>query len=374
MPVEVPGGSQKEFLIVAPSGVDPTQSPDVVARLLQGDQVWRRGSVTVRSAVDTELVGLLPGALRGRPVPGPAPLAVDAGTARFAAIGEADLEQAPASLGPAVHPGRRHRRDRPALARARAGVLRWMEDRRAAARGLGPGPGRARPARRVAAGRAGPGRRRARRGGGHRRRRRRRPVVGPDRTVRAGGWCPGGSEARCPWPAPWPPTPACGRRRSAGSSGSSSSTSCVVGPVVFFAVRRRGRPELAWVAVPLVALLFTSGSWAVGRNLRKATELVHASVITTGAGGPVASTYVGVFSRSRGDGTHRVPCGLVDRHLRRRRRGGEARPRDPDLRRTGSRAWPWTRASSAWSRPPVRPLPTAPAGCRSPPRPRPAAG
>jgi hypothetical protein len=72
----------------------------------------------------------------------------------------------------------------------------------------------------------------------------------------------------------------------------------VVGPVVFFAARRRGRPELAWVAVPLVALLFTSGSWAVGRNLRKATELVHASVLTTGAGGPVATSYVGVFSRS----------------------------------------------------------------------------
>jgi hypothetical protein len=36
----------------------------------------------------------------------------------------------------------------------------------------------------------------------------------------------------------------------------------------------------------------------VGRNLRKATELVHASVLTTGAGGTVATSYVGVFSRS----------------------------------------------------------------------------
>jgi hypothetical protein len=72
----------------------------------------------------------------------------------------------------------------------------------------------------------------------------------------------------------------------------------VVGPVVFFAVRRRQRPELAWVAVPLVALLFTSGSWAVGRNLRNATELVHASIVSSSTGGPVATTYVGVFSRS----------------------------------------------------------------------------
>ena len=71
----------------------------------------------------------------------------------------------------------------------------------------------------------------------------------------------------------------------------------VVGPVLFFAVRRRGRPELAWVAVPLVAVLFSSSSYVVGRNLRKATQLVHATVMSSGPGGPSATSYLGVFSR-----------------------------------------------------------------------------
>ncbi|HJV08955.1 MAG TPA: hypothetical protein VJ653_04715, partial [Acidimicrobiales bacterium] len=85
MAVEVPGGSQKEFLLTAPSGLNP--NPDVVARLRQGDQLVASGKTTVRSTADTELVGVLPGALRGRPVPGLSPLAIDAGSARFAAVG-----------------------------------------------------------------------------------------------------------------------------------------------------------------------------------------------------------------------------------------------------------------------------------------------
>ena len=297
MPVEVPGGSQKEFLIVAPSGIDPAQSPDVVARLLQGDQIVASGHMTVRAAVDTEIVGLLPGALRGRPVPGPAPLAVDAGTARFAAIGEGDLEQAPASLGPLsslvadvdeigrLAPG------------ARAGVLRWMENggrllvdsaRGQIVSGL---PDAWQPGARGRAA-AGLG-----------------EVVATGGAVAAGRWSglvePSGRgtvSAMFRGEVPLAGTLAADaglRTPEIGwLVGFLAAYVVVVGPVVFFAVRRRGRPELAWVAVPLVALLFTSGSWAVGRNLRKATQLVHASVLTTGAGGPVATSYVGVFSRS----------------------------------------------------------------------------
>jgi hypothetical protein len=297
MPVEVPGGSQKEFLIVAPSGMDPAQSPDVVARLLQDGQIVGSARVTIRSPVDTEIVGLLPGALRGRPVPGPAPLAVDAGTARFAAVGGGDLEQAPASLGPLstlvadldeigrLAPG------------ARAGVLRWIEDGGRllvdAARGqVVPGlpdawqPG---PRGRAAAGLG--------------------EVVATAGAVAAGRWSglvePSGrgtASGRFGGEMPLASTLAADaglRTPEIGwLVGFLVAYVVVAGPVVFFAVRRRGRPELAWVAVPLVALLFTSGSWAVGRNLRKATELVHASILSTGTGGPVASTYVGVFSRS----------------------------------------------------------------------------
>ena len=57
----------------------------------------------------------------------------------------------------------------------------------------------------------------------------------------------------------------------------------VAGPVVFFVVRRRGHPELAWVAVPLVAVLFTAGSYVGGRGLRDTTRQVDTSIVATGA-------------------------------------------------------------------------------------------
>ena len=100
--VEVPGGSTKEFLVVVPGpqsfqfdGAVPVQ-----ARLRKGSTDIAAGSGRLLSSAGQELVGLLPGALAGRGVPGPAPLTVDAGTARFAAIGPAELAQAPSSLGP----------------------------------------------------------------------------------------------------------------------------------------------------------------------------------------------------------------------------------------------------------------------------------
>ena len=295
MAVEVPGGSEKEFLLTAPSGFN--SSPDVVARLRQGDQLVASGQVTIRASADIELVGVLPGALRGRPVPGLTALAVDAGSARFAAIGAGELEQAPASLGPLsvlVADVEEIGRLSPA---ARAGVLRWVDDGGRllvdAARGQTiPGvPEGWQPGRggRAAAGMG--------------------EVVATDGAVAAGRWAgliePSGRSASS--------------NRFGGELPLASSLASdaglrtpeigwlvgflalyvvVVGPVVFYAVRRRNRPELAWVAVPLVALLFSSGSWAVGRNLRNATELVHASILSSGTGGPVATSYVGVFSRS----------------------------------------------------------------------------
>jgi len=295
MAVEVPGGSEKQFVVAAPTGLN--QTPEVVARLREGDRLTASGQATVRAAFDTELVGLLPGAMRSGNVPGAAPLAVDAGTARFAALEAAELDQAPASLGPLstlaadvedlsrLSPG------------ARAGVLSWMDHGGRlivdSAKGqLVPGlpdawqPG---PRGRAAAGLG--------------------EVVATDGAIAAGRW------SGLVEPSSWGALSSRLRGDSgvAGSLGSEAGLRTpelrwlvgflaayvlAVGPLLFLTVRRRGRPELAWVAVPLVAVLFSTGTYVVGRNLRNATNLVHASVVSTGPSGPVASSYVGVFSRS----------------------------------------------------------------------------
>lgn len=295
MSVEIPGGSQKEFLLTAQSGFN--QRPNVVATLRQGETLVASGEASISAAADTELAGILPGALKGRPVPGLAPLAVDAGSARFAAIGAGELEQAPASLGPLstlIADVDEIGRLSPA---ARAGVLRWVEDGGRllvdAARGQAV-PGVPDPWQPGALGRAAAGL---------------GEVVATDGAVAAGRWSglvePSGRSMMSPRFGGDLPL----GQSLAGDAGLRTPEIgwlvgflavyvVVAGPVVFFAVRRRRRPELAWVAVPLVALLFTSGSWAVGRNLRNATELVHASILSDGVGGPVVTSYVGVFSRS----------------------------------------------------------------------------
>ena len=294
MAVEVPGGSQKQFLLVAGTAFE--QVPPVKARLHQDGKVVASGETQIRASGDQELVGLLPGVLRGRSVPGPAALSVDAGTARFAAIGEAELEGAPQTLGPLSTLAM----DVDELARlapgARAGVLSWVDEGGRllvdAERGRTvPGlPDEWQPGAR--------GRSSAGLG----------EVVATDGAMAAGRW------ANLVEPT--------ARSSSAGRGGPDVSVASslaseaglraprlgwlvgflvvyvvAVGPLLFLAVRRRRRPELAWVAVPLVALLFSTGSYVVGRNLRTATQLVHGTVLSTGPSGPVATSYLGVFSR-----------------------------------------------------------------------------
>jgi len=52
--------------------------------------------------------------------------------------------------------------------------------------------------------------------------------------------------------------------------------------------------------IPLIAVVFTGASWAGGRNLRHATQIVHSTVLSTGVTGSDAMTYLGVSSRSGG--------------------------------------------------------------------------
>ncbi|MGH3850487.1 MAG: hypothetical protein ACRDRT_12435, partial [Pseudonocardiaceae bacterium] len=99
----------------------------------------------------------------------------------------------------------------------------------------------------------------------------------------------------------------------------------LVGPLGFFVLRRRQRPEVAWVAIPLVALLFTGTSFVAGRNLRNEAALIHASVLDTGSRGSVVWTGVGVFSRSGGTVTVGMPSDWTPAETATAGQNGQAR-------------------------------------------------
>jgi hypothetical protein len=293
MPVEVPGGGQKRFVVVAGTAFEP--APPVAVRLRQADRVVASADGQLRANGDQELVGVLPGVLRGRAVPGTAALAVDAGTARFIAIGPAELAGAPGSLGPLSTLAMDAQELGELPGDVRSGVLTWVQDGGRllvdAERGR-PVPGlpeewQPGPAGRAAAGLG--------------------EVVATEGAMGAGRWAnlvePNGS------------TFSASSLSASGQMASSLASEAglrspkvawlaaflvayvvVVGPLLFLAVRRRGRPELAWVAVPLVAVLFSTGSYVAGRHLRHATRLVHGTVLVDGPAGTTATSYLGVFS------------------------------------------------------------------------------
>ncbi|MEA2974168.1 MAG: hypothetical protein QOG82_2626 [Actinomycetota bacterium] len=310
IPVEIPGGSTKEFLLVVPAwqSFRFDGAIGVQARLRDGSTDIAAGEGVLQSSSGQELVGLLPGALGGRTVPGPAPLAIDAGTARFTAIGPAELAQAPASLGPVSTIAAAADELTRLPAATRTALLGWLEqgghllvdgDRGQTVEGL---PSAWQPG---GDGRAAAGRGEVRLTAG---------------AIAAGQW------SGLVEPTGWAVTGDPGIRFGNGFVGQALANDAglrvprlgwlvaflvlyvlMAGPVVFFVVRRRGHPELAWVAVPLVAVLFTAGSYVGGRGLRDTTRHVDTSVVATGPAGSTADTWTGVFSS--GGQTSRVRFG-----------------------------------------------------------------
>jgi len=53
----------------------------------------------------------------------------------------------------------------------------------------------------------------------------------------------------------------------------------LVGPVNFFVLRRFGRPELAWITVPVLSAVFVAGFWVVGRSQLQDFTVSSASVV-----------------------------------------------------------------------------------------------
>ncbi len=306
-PVEVPGGSEKRFVVTVPTPPQASLSASstVRVRLVEGSRPVAAGTTPVRASPDQELVGLLPGVYARTASAFSAPLAVDAGIGRFVALTEEHLRLAPESLGPLSTIGMRGQDLAELPDDTRRGVLAWVASGGTLLVDVPPGtpvtglPDEWQPAvhGRGAA------------GAGH--------VRVTDGAMAAGRWN-GLVE-----PTGWNLAPsASGTGGVSGPlSGALASESglrvpalrwlvaylvvyvALVGPIGFFVLRRRHRPELAWVAIPLAALLFTTTSFVAGRNLRRAARLVHATVLSTGPLGSTAATGVGVFSPGGGTNT-----------------------------------------------------------------------
>jgi hypothetical protein len=299
VPVEVPGGSVKEVVVVVPTTSD-TDRLQLDAVLTVNGAEATSGSTTVRATSDQELVGLLPGVLQGQEPPAPAPLAVDAGTARFGALGENELAAAPASLG-ALDVVGASPTDLAALDGAtREAVLVWVAQ------------------------------------GGH-------LLVdslpGEEVDGLPAGWQPGddgrsaaglgevrataGAMASGNWSGLVEPTPVgtldggeffdpAGLDRALATDAGLRipQLGWLVGflllyvlvavPLTLTVLRRRGRGELGWVALPLVALVFTGVAYVAGRQARGETDVAHATILHTTPAGAMATTTVGVVSPGGG--------------------------------------------------------------------------
>lgn len=308
VPVEVPGGGAKRFLVTMPeiAAFADAGATSVEANLLSdGKSIARSRSVAVRFADDRELVGLLPGVRSGTDaVPAPVPLAIDGGVAAFFAIGEAELDAAPGALGPlgtiattATELSQLSGESRHALLAwvARGGTLFVDEPIGTRIDGI---PDEWQPGadgwRSAVLGR----------------------VRLTENRVRAGTW--DGLVFPSPRPVPFDfrfgPF---GMPQSVGTSLASDAGlrvpklgwllvflmlyTLIVGPVVGVVLNRSGRAELAWVVVPAVAIVFTAGTWAVGQGIRTTTSIAHGTVVESSPAGAMTTSFVGIAARGRND-------------------------------------------------------------------------
>lgn len=309
LPVEVPGGGAKRYVLIVP-GLPPFgPSAEISARLLdrEGRVLAVSPGVTARFSAERELVGLLAGARRGREVPGPAPLAVDTGVASFYAVDAEDLAAAPAALEPlgtilagsgdvaAMADGTRRR------------FLAWLE------RGgslVVDTPAGSKIAGLPAEWQPGPA--------GHHRAGLGRVIADP------GGFASGDWSGRL-----FPTANAASADPRFGPFGGDSrgiaqtladdagvrvpqlgwlllfliAYALIVGPIMGLTLQRVGRAELAWVLIPLVAVLFTTGSWVAARGLRGRTHAAHVSVVEHSPAGATVASFVGVAARGNRETT-----------------------------------------------------------------------
>ena len=83
----------------------------------------------------------------------------------------------------------------------------------------------------------------------------------------------------------------------------------VAGPGVWLVSRVLRRPGLGWVLVPLVAVAFAAGIWAFGSSLRNSAKAAHGTIVEVAPRGTVATTYSLLHSSGGRRGSVSFPPG-----------------------------------------------------------------
>ncbi len=307
-PVEVAGGSVKDYLLVVPTRWSGTLGPSEMRISLRTGDDTVEATAAMTWTGDVEVVGLVPGL--ASQAPGPTPLGTGMGRAVFDQLDAQELAT-PGALGPlgSIVTGPDGLSALPP--EAQRNVLDWVEEGGQLLVDAPPGS----------------------------------PVAGlPESWQPAGtraaagdGWVrlTDGAAARGQWGAIVEPS-----RQFSSSELTMNEMCCfagvpdsvardagmripdigwllvflvgyvvVVGPVTFVLLRRVRRTGLAWVAVPLVAVLFTAVAFTAGSGLRSDSRAAHGSLVQTSPLGDRVVSHIGLVSRDGSDATALFPDG-----------------------------------------------------------------
>jgi hypothetical protein len=311
-PVEVAGGAEKTYVLPVPTS--PFDGGNLTVDVVPDDGEPLRRTVTLQTATDTDLVGVLPllAAASGQ-LPGTTSLAVDAGTARLSVIDPDTLALGADAIGAYdVVAGVARDLDQLDTA-ALSALLDWVghggrllldDDAEPAALppAWRPGP----------AGYAFAGIGEVRRTGGAATRGAWSSILDPG---------PGSAStqdpsiARAALEGQIPPSATLARASGIDVPGIGVAVSiilgyvAIVGPLLYAVLRARRRLTLAWIAVPVISLLTAGLVVVTGNRLRTGIEPLAAGVIETWPGGGRATVNLLVASRDGGEAGADLPSG-----------------------------------------------------------------
>jgi hypothetical protein len=310
--VEVPGGSVKDFKVIVPTS--PFTEGIVQVALTDGRTTLAGGTAQLQTAPDQEFVGVLPQVARRGDIPATSALADDAGTARRFPLTPGDLALGSAALDTldiiAAGDGELGQLGD----RERASVLGWLNagGRLLVDQSGGTVAGLPEPWQPGVAGYQLAGLGEVRLTGGSLSAGRWSEVLEPTRTRSQA------EEGLLTSSMFLPQEPLTVElARDAGFTlpqlgwvvGVLLGYVLLVGPIVFFVLRRMGRAPLAWVVVPGLALVTTLGIFVTGNRLRPSDRVAHATIVEVSPAGATATSYLLVGSRNGGTVTLDLPEG-----------------------------------------------------------------